>query len=217
MLTPPPPWIIINNIVIIKDMISWVIHFMYSILMGYMCLLGTAQHFRFLNKIGLCHPLFPIPHKFLSAGYLLFITATAKNQLHKDRTSWKEMWCDLMLKLNYPEVKFTQYLTANEYHCFLWVFETLLPHSCACAVAPQDATLHNMETFFGNNPSSILPFCLALNTLYFVFELLLCTGLTSATRSVAPWSSETMSCTCPSTETNTACMQKMCNSSLLNE
>lgn len=81
---------------------------------------------------------------------------------------------------------------------------------------PQDASVHDLGTRFGNNPSSTLPFYtahVALNVLCSVFELTVHTGLMCATRSTALGSLGPILCTCP----GMAYTKKMFNSSLLNE
>lgn len=67
---------------------------------------------------------------------------------------------------------------------------------------PQDASVRDLGPWFGNNPSSALPFYtahVALNVLCSVFELAVHTGLMCATRSTALGSSEPILCTRPGT------------------
>lgn len=67
---------------------------------------------------------------------------------------------------------------------------------------PQDASVRDLGPWFGNNPSSALPFYtahVALNVLCSVFELAVPTGLMCATRSIALGSSEPILCTRPGT------------------
>ena len=88
---------------------------------------------------------------YISTGYLLFYHSnfekTPKSQLQKDRTSWRRMWYDLMLKSNY--LKWIVHAVSDSYWIsqnFIWVFKNTLPHSCASAVEPQDASVHDLGT-----------------------------------------------------------------------